>query len=102
MDTGLPPVRVCGYLVASAQVSSNFRPDIERNLTFRGYSFMMELATSIIWYVHADVPRKHISSYNSLLSDPTYHLDPLNARWIHSYHSSSSSHSAAILRCDHR
>ena len=52
VGVGLSLVRVCGYLVASAQV---FISGIEHNLTFRGYSSMMALASSIIWYVHADV-----------------------------------------------
>jgi Glycosyl hydrolase family 79 C-terminal beta domain len=66
VGVGLSPVRVCGYLVAFSQVSSNFIPDVGRNLAFRGCSSMMELASSIIWYVHIDVPRRYISSDSSL------------------------------------
>ena len=66
MGVGLSTVRVCGYLMAFSQLSSNFIPDIDRNLTFRGCSFMMELASSIIWYVHTDVPLRYISSDSSL------------------------------------
>jgi hypothetical protein len=45
---------------------SNFIPDIGRNLAFRGCSSTMELASSIIWYVYTDVPRRYISSDSSL------------------------------------
>ena len=66
MDVGLSPVRVCGYLVAFSQVFLNFIPDIDRNLAFQGCSSMMELASSIIWYVHTDVSCRYISSDSSL------------------------------------
>ena len=49
-----------------SQVSSNFIPVIDRNLAFRGCSSIMELASSIIWYVHTDVPRRYLSSDSSL------------------------------------
>ena len=55
MGVGLSPVRVCSYPVACSQLSPNFIPDIDRNLTFRGCSSIMELASSTIWYVHTDV-----------------------------------------------
>ena len=79
-------------------------PNIDRNLAFRGCFSMMELASSITWYVHIDVLRGYISSDSELkkFSDPACHLEPLNARWIPSFHSPSSSHSAAVLRCNHR
>lgn len=54
MDPGLSPIRVCGSLVASTQLS-NFVPDIERNLIFRGYSSMTELDSSTIWCVHTNL-----------------------------------------------
>jgi hypothetical protein len=73
VGVGLSPVRVCGYLVAFSQVSSNFIPDIDRNLAFRGCFSMMELASSIIWYVHTDVPHRYISSDNSL----NFQIQPL-------------------------
>ena len=66
MDVGLSPFRVCGYLVTFSQVFSNFIPDIDRNLTFRGCTSIMELVTSIIWYVHTDVLCRCISSDSSL------------------------------------
>lgn len=54
------------YLLAYSQVSSNFIPVIDRNLVFRGCSSMMELDSSIIWYVHTDVPPIYILSDSSL------------------------------------
>ena len=66
MDVGLSPVRVCGYLVAFFRLSSNFT-DIDRKWAFRGCSSIMELASSIIWYVQTDVPCRYIlSSDNNL------------------------------------
>ena len=85
-------------------LSSYSIPNIDRHLAFRKSFSMKELASNIIWYVHigrfAWIYIRLISSLNFL--DSACHFDPLNARWISSFHSPSSSHSAAVLRCNHR
>jgi hypothetical protein len=74
VGVGLSHVHICGYLVAFSVVSSNFIPDIGRNLAFRGCSSMMELTSSIIWIILVctyepqglRLPRRYISSDSSL------------------------------------